>query len=65
MDFHEQVSPYFHDLLSLMDEWQTMIVKNTWVSIENHVTFQDVLPIFNRFLAQMPDEKPAEIMNAV
>ena len=65
MDFHKQVSPYFCNLLPLMDEWWTMIAKNTQVSIENHVTFQDVLPIFDRFLAQMPNEKSAEITNAV
>ena len=62
MDFHEQVSPYFYDLLPLTDEWWTMIAK---MSIENHVTFQDILPTFNHFLAQMPNEKPAEITNAV
>ena len=65
MDFHEQVSPYFHDLLPLTDEWRTMIAKNIHPSIQNHVTFQDILPIFNRFLTQMPNEKLAEIMNAV
>lgn len=65
MDFHEQVSPYFRNLLPLMDEWQIMIAKNIQVSIENHITFQDVLPIFDHFLAQMPNEKPAEITNAV
>ena len=39
MDFHEQVSPYFCNLLPLTDEWWTMIAKNMHPSIQNHITF--------------------------
>lgn len=66
MDFHGQVSPYFHDLLPLADKWREALAKNmALTTTTDTVTFQDVLPIFDDFLTQMPDEKSAEVIRAV
>jgi hypothetical protein len=65
-DFHDQVSPYFRDLLPLVDQLRRVLAKNMITLTTDPVTFQDVLPIFDEFLSQMPaKEKPSEMMRVV
>ena len=60
-DLREQISPYFKDLFNLAMDWWKVVAKN--LNKDQAVTFSDVLPIFNAFLANMPcDNKPPEMM---
>ena len=60
-DLREQISLYFKDLFNLAMDWWKAVAKN--LNKDQAVTFSDVLPIFDAFLANMPcNDKPPEMM---
>ncbi|KAF8547104.1 hypothetical protein OG21DRAFT_1490499 [Imleria badia] len=58
-DLRNQISPYFRDLFDLVNDWWKVAVKN--ISRDQVMTFSEVIPIFDWFLATMPDENPPEM----
>lgn len=59
-DLRNQISPYFENLFDLVNDWRKVVAKNA--TLHGAVTFTDVLPIFDHFLANMPlDEQPPEM----
>ena len=59
-DLREQISPYFKDLFNLALDWRKAVAKN--LNKDQAVTFSDILPIFDAFLANMPcNDKPPEM----
>jgi hypothetical protein len=58
-DLRNQISPYFKDLFKFVNGWRKVVVKN--LTKGQAVIFSYVIPIFDRVLASMPDEKPTEM----
>ncbi|KAG6377860.1 acetyl-CoA carboxylase [Boletus reticuloceps] len=56
-----QVSPYFKDLLPLTDKWSKVSRRGS----KARRAREYVLTVFDEFIPTMPDEKPAEVANAI
>ena len=63
-DLSTQIAPYFADLLPLAESWRSLL--GHYVHEEASVPFDEVLKVFDDFLAQMPDsEKPPAMVSTL
>ena len=55
-----QIAPYFADLLPLAESWRVLL--GEYVHKEAAVPFDEVIKIFDDFLAKMPDSEKSLVM---